>query len=103
MNEKEQKVYVKQYGDALAVKSNADLLMLNLNISELLKLQAKYTELQCECMRFADYVMNLTHNRDATALQFEDEYLRIAGNMLFEAFARKQNPDPEEILKELKK
>lgn len=72
-------------------------------LNKCLELQVKYTTLQCECKRFADYVMNLTHNRDATALQFEDEYLRMAGDMIFEAFARKQNPDSEEIIKELKK
>lgn len=103
MNEKEPKFYVKQHGDVLAAKSNADTLALNLNIQELLELQKKYTTLQCECMRFADYVMNLTHNRDTQAIHFDDEYLNMAGNMLFKSFGRIPNPDPEEIIKELKK
>lgn len=68
-----------------------------------LELQEKYTTLQCECMRFADYVMNLTHNRDTQAIHFDDEYLNMAGNMMFEAFGRIPNPDPEEIIKEIKK
>lgn len=103
MNEKEPKFYVKQHGNMLAAKSNADTLTLNLNIQELLELQEKYTTLQCECKRFADYVMNLTRSRDAMSIQFDDEYLRMAGDMLSEFFRRLPNPDPEEIIKELKK
>lgn len=75
----------------------------NQYLNQICDLMEKYTTLKSECKRFADYVMNLTHGRDATALQFEDEYLNMAGNMLYGAFARKQNPDPEEIIKELKK
>lgn len=71
-----------------------------------LELQEKLTTLKCECKRFADYVMNLSHDSDPIAIQFEDEYLRMAGNMLYEAFVRKQSIkdiDPTEIIKELKK
>lgn len=103
MYEKESKVYIKQPRGALAVKPNADNLTLNQNIQNLLELQDKYTTLQCECKRFADYVMNLTHNRDTQAIRFDDEYLNMAGNMLFKSFGRIQNPDPEEIIKEIKK
>lgn len=103
MNEKESKFYIEQYGDALAVKSNADNLTFNLNVHELLELQEKYTTLQCECMRFTDYVINLMHGRAAMAIHFDDEYLRMAGNMLFEAFRRLPKTDIEEIIKELKK
>lgn len=74
-----------------------------LDLTKVLALQEKYTTLQCECMRFADYVMNLTHNRDTQAIRFDDEYLNMAGNMLFKSFGRIPNPDQEEIIKELKK
>lgn len=73
-----------------------------LDLTEVLALQEKYTTLQCECMRFADYVMNLTHNRDTKTIRFDDEYLNMAGNILFKSFGRIPNPDPEEIIKELK-
>lgn len=86
MNEKEPKFYVKQHGAMLVAKSNADTLTLNLNIQELLELQDKYTTLQCECMRFADWVMNLTRDCHSVAIRFDDEYLdmaarQIAGNL----------------------
>lgn len=74
-----------------------------LDLTKVLELQEKYTTLQCECKRFADYVMNLTHDRDTHAIQFDDEYLSMAGYMLFKSFGRIPNPDPEEIIKELKK
>lgn len=78
MNEKEPKFYVKQHGTVLAAKSNADTLTLNLNIQELLELQEKYTTLQCECMRFADWVLNMSHDRCAIAIKFDNEYLDMA-------------------------
>lgn len=73
------------------------------DLTKVLALQEKYTTLQCECKRFADYVINLTHNRDTQAIHFDNEYLSIAGYMLFKSFGRIPNPDPEEIIKELKK
>lgn len=73
------------------------------DLTKVLALQEKYTTLQCECMRFADYVMNLTHNRDTQAIRFDDKYLDMASNMIFKSFGRIPNPDPEEIIKELKK
>lgn len=103
MNEKEPKFYFKQHGDVLAAKSNADTLTLNLNIHELLKLQEKYTTLQCECKRFADYVLNLTYESNTIRLEFENKYLEMAAKRLFDAFGRIPNPDHEEIIKELKK
>ena len=72
-------------------------------LNQLLALQEKLTTLECEHRRFADYVMNLTHNRDTQAIHFDDEYLNMACNMLFKSFGRIQNPDPEEIIKEIKK
>ena len=68
-----------------------------------LELQEKLTTLQCECMRFADYVMNLTQNRNTQAILFDDEYLNMAAQRVFDAFGRIPNPDPEEIIKALKK
>lgn len=103
MNEKEPKFYFKQHGDVLAAKSNADTLTLNLNIHELLELQEKYTTLQCECKRFADYVLNLTYESNTIRLEFENKYLEMAAKRLFDAFGRIPNPDHEEIIKEFKK
>ena len=94
-------LYIKNPSANLGLKADNSVLVLNKH--ELLELQKKYTTLQYECMRFADYVMNLTHNRDTQALRFDDEYLNMAGNMLFKSFGRIPNPDPEEIIKELKK
>lgn len=74
-----------------------------LDLTKVLALQEKYTTLQCECMRFADYVINLTHNHDTQAIHFDDEYLNMAGYMLFKSFGRIPNPGPEEIIKEIKK
>lgn len=68
-----------------------------------LELQEKLTTLQCECMRFADYVMSLTQNRNTQAILFDDEYLNMAAQRIFDAFGRIPNPDPEEIIKALKK
>lgn len=94
-------LYIKNPSANLGLKADNSVLVLNMH--ELLELQEKYTMLQCECMRFADYVMNLTHNRDTQAIRFDDKYLDMASNMLFKSFGRIPNPDPEEIIKELKK
>lgn len=64
-------------------------------LNKCLELQEKLTTLQCECMRFADYVMNLTHGHDAMAIQFDDEYLNVAAQRVFDAFGRMPNPDPK--------
>lgn len=83
MNEKEPKFfYVKQHGNGLAAMPNADTLALNLNLQELLDLQDKYTTLQCECMRFADWVLNMSHDRCAIAIKFDNEYLDMAAREL---------------------
>ena len=73
------------------------------DLTKVLALQEKYTTLQCECMRFADYVMNLTHDNNKIRLEFENKYLEMAAKSLYKAFGRIPNPDPEEIIKELKK
>lgn len=101
--EEKSMTYIKQHGAALAVQSNADNLALNLNIQSLLELQGKYTTLRCECKRFADYVMNLTRSRDAMSIQFDDEYLGMAGDMLFKFFGCLPKTDLEGIIKKLKK
>lgn len=101
--EEKSMTYIQQHGDAFAVKSNADKLTLNLNVQSLLELQDKYTTLQCECKRFADWVLNLSHDRCLMAIKFDDEYLNIAGNTLSNLIGRIPNPDPTEIIKELKK
>ena len=94
-------LYIKNPSANLGLKADNSVLVLNMH--ELLELQEKYTTLQCECMRFADYVMNLTHNRDTQAIHFDDEYLNMAGNTLSNLIERIPNIDPTEIIKELKK
>lgn len=64
-------------------------------LNKCLELQEKYTTLQCECMRFADYVMNLTHGHDAMAIRFDDDYLNVAAQKVFDTFGRIPNPDPK--------
>lgn len=51
-------------------------------LNQLLALQAKLTTLQCECKRFAYWVMNLTHDCRSVAIQFEDEYLDMAARKM---------------------
>lgn len=94
-------LYIKNPSANLGLKADNSVLVLN--VHELLELQDKYVTLQCECKRFADYVMNLTHGRDAMAIQFDDEYLNMAGNTLSNLIGRIPNTDPTEIIKELKK
>lgn len=89
MSENDTKIYVKQHGNCLASASDAYNLALNLNISELLALQKQYTELQCECRRFVDWVMNLSINCCADAIRFENDYLNIAANKLIAKFRTK--------------
>lgn len=95
MNEKEPKFYVKQHGDVLAAKPNADTLTLNLNIQELLELQKKYTTLQCECMRFANWVLNLTRDCHSVAIHFDDEYIDLAARKIAENLRPKTAEEKE--------
>lgn len=92
--------HIERSGENVVLKADNIAIV---DLTKVLALQEKYTTLECECMRFADYVMNLTHNRDTQAIHFDDDYLNMAGNMLFKSFGRIPNPDPEEIIKELKK
>lgn len=89
MSKNDTKIYVKQHRKGLAVASGIDNLTPNLNISELLALQKQYTELQCECRRFVDWVMNLSINCCADAIRFENDYLNIAANKLIAKFRTK--------------
>lgn len=89
------KTYIKQHGAALAVQTNADTLTLNLNIQELLELQKKYTTLQCECMRFADWVLNLTRDCHSVAIHFDDEYIDLAARKIAENLRPKTAEEKE--------
>lgn len=51
-------------------------------LKQILDLQDKYTTLQCECMRFADWVLNMSHDRCAIAIKFDNEYLDMAAREL---------------------
>lgn len=44
-------------------------------LKQILDLQDKYTTLQCECMRFADWALNMSHDRCAIAIKFDNKYL----------------------------
>ena len=94
-------LYIKNPSANLGLKADNSVLVLNMH--ELLELQEKYTTLQCECKRFADWVLNMSHDRCAIAIKFDNEYLSIAGNTMSNLIGRIPNPDPEEVIKELKK
>lgn len=51
-------------------------------LNKCLELQEKYTELQCECRRFAGLVMNLTRDCRLVAVQFENECLNMAAHII---------------------
>lgn len=94
-------LYIKNPSANLGLKADNSVLVLNMH--ELLELQEKYTTLQCECKRFADYVLNLTYESNTIRLEFENKYLEMAAKSLYKAFGRIPNTDPEEIIKEIKK
>ena len=75
--------HIERPGKDVALK--ADNIAI-LDLTKVLALQEKYTTLQCECMRFADWVVNLTRDCHSVAIRFDDEYLdmaarQIAGNL----------------------
>lgn len=80
---------VEQRGASMCVESNAEHIGINFNISELLALQAKYTELQCECRRFLDWVLNLSRDSRSMAVQFEDDSLNFAAREICSNFRLK--------------
>lgn len=92
--------HIERSGEDVVLKADNIAIV---DLTKVLALQEKYTTLECECMRFADWVLNMSHDRCAIAIKFDNEYLNMAGNMLFKSFGRIPNPDPEEIIKELKK
>lgn len=100
---KETKTKAMQHGEVVAVESNAETFGIIFNVSELLALQAKYTELKGECKRFADFVINRSHGLDVTTFQFENEYLSDAARVMVKGIRTIRNVNPEEIIKELKK
>lgn len=52
-------------------------------LKQILDLQEKYTTLNCECRRFADWVLNYLRDCRARAIQFDNEYLNIAGREIY--------------------
>lgn len=69
-----------------SAKSQQQRLIPKDNLKQILDLQEKYTTLNCECRRFADWVVNLTRDCHSVAIRFDDEYLdmaarQIAGNL----------------------
>ena len=73
-------LYIKNPSANLGLKADNSVLVLNMH--ELLELQEKYTTLQCECMRFADWVLNMSHDRCAIAIKFDNEYLDMAARKM---------------------
>lgn len=52
-------------------------------LKQILDLQEKYTTLNCECRRFADWVLNYLRDCRARAIQFDHECLNIAGREIY--------------------
>ena len=52
-------------------------------LKQILDLQEKYTALDSECRRFADWVLNYSRDCRAIAIQFDNEYLNLAGREIY--------------------
>ena len=52
-------------------------------LKQILDLQEKYTTLNCECRRFADWVLNYLRDCRAMAIQFDNEYLNLASREIY--------------------
>lgn len=91
-----------QRGEVMHVESNAENIGINFNVSELLALQAKYTELQCECRRFLDWVLNMSRDCRAVAIMFEDDSLRFAASEICTNFRIKTAEEKDAELKVLR-
>lgn len=52
-------------------------------LKQILDLQEKYTALNSECRRFADWVLNYLRDCRAIAIQFDNEYLNIASREIY--------------------
>lgn len=81
-----QKTEIMQRGEVMHVESNAENIGINFNVSELLALQAKYTELQCECKRFLDWILNMSKDCRAVSIIFDDDYLQFAAREICSKF-----------------
>lgn len=75
-----------QRGEMIHAESNAENIGINFNVSELLALQAKYTELQCECKRFLDWILNMSKDCRAVSIMFDDDYLQFAAREICSKF-----------------
>ena len=86
-------LYIKNPSANLGLKADNSVLVLNMH--ELLELQEKYTTLQCECMRFTDWVMNLTRDCHSVAIHFDDEYIDLAARKIAENLRPKTAEEKE--------
>ena len=66
-----------------SAKSQQQRLIPKDNLKQILDLQEKYTTLDCECRRFADWVLNCSRDCRAMAILFDNEYLNIAGREIY--------------------
>ena len=66
-----------------SAKSQQQRLIPKDNLKQILDLQEKYTTLDCECRRFADWVLNYLRDCRAMAIQFDNEYLNLASREIY--------------------
>ena len=66
-----------------SAKSQQQRLIPKDNLKQILDLQDKYTTLDCECRRFADWVLNYLRDCRAMAIQFDNEYLNLASREIY--------------------
>lgn len=66
-----------------SAKSQQQRLIPKDNLKQILDLQEKYTTLNCECRRFADWVLNYLRDCRAMAIQFDNEYLNLASREIY--------------------
>lgn len=52
-------------------------------LRQILDLQEKYTALNSECLRFADWVLNYSRDCRAMAIHFDNEYLNLASREIY--------------------
>lgn len=64
-------------------------------LKQILDLQEKYTTLNCECLRFADWVLNLTRDCHSVAIHFDDEYIDLAARKIAENLRPKTAEEKE--------
>ena len=66
-----------------SAKSQQQRLIPKDNLKQILDLQEKYTTLDCECLRFADWVLNCLRDCRAMAIHFDNEYLNLASREIY--------------------